>query len=184
MEKVKKKDLDPEKYDMDAEYTLKTGHKFRLRDIEDEHIVLLKNDGGVALNTFNPLMPNMGGYRGGGKPKKMNRKTPVTQEVNMDDPDQLRNMFRQCFSAKEVNRLINTAKTVAIKNGNQKMIQFLLEQLFGKAAQSVTHSGDQKRPITTKKIDNMTQEELDEYLKNHLEGETSSSSSKKADPGK
>jgi len=163
MGKLLAKDLDKEKFDFEEEYFLKE-KPYRLKDLPEDAVVKLKSNGEIDKRTFLPICPGYGVR--GGRPKKVSLDKV---ELDLDNPNNLRNMFRACFDIKEVNELINKAKEVAIANGNQKMIQFLLEQLFGKAPQYVTHAGDSKNPLLSKEVDAMEDSEVDEYLSKVIE---------------
>lgn len=159
-------DLKDMGYDFDKEYYL-SGKKYYLRDLPEDALVRFRKDGHIDKRTFLPLVP---GYGEGtaGRPEGSGK---MQNAVNIDDPKKLRKMFQQCFTVREVNSLINKAKEVAIKNGNQKMIQFLLEQLFGKAPQYVTHAGDEDKPLINKEVKEMSETELDEYLNQVIEAD-------------
>lgn len=52
--------------------------------------------------------------------------------------------LKERFTEKEINELVNDAKIQAKKDPN--MLKFLLEQIFGKARQSVGISGEDDKP--------------------------------------
>lgn len=145
-QKITKKDL-PSKYDQEKTYQVGK-NTLRLKDLPDDAVIKFKDNGEIDKRTFSQLID----------------RTPAKKP---DSPQKLREMFQGCFSENEVQQLISRAKYVAIQQGDKNMLKFLVEQLFGKAPQNVSHSGDSDNPVEIvkrKQIDQMDSGQLDEYL--------------------
>lgn len=165
--------------DLNKKYKIKN-HTFTLRDINEGENICLTDDGKVDKRTFIHKLPNFGAKIGGKasaerwkkvKEEKQVARTeqggfPLTdkEKRQLADPKELRALFQSSFTNQEVLDLLNKAKEMAIDKGDIKMIQFLIEQLFGKAQTYTVHAGDKDRPFLYKDVSRMSDDEVDEYL--------------------